>query len=157
MEEKSFMLNHWMESHQTSAIPPSFSFRVISKHKDALSRQIKEAVLIKSRGNLNKKCEFASYEIVRLESKKYTWDQNVADKERKKIEKEQEEKLENFINVMKSIHNDDKRKMLNTQNDIATCSRFDGEFKCGPKRRRRMSTSTSTPIAYHARSQILHQ
>ena len=104
-KKESFMLNHWMECHSLSPVPPAFTFKIVSKHKDALSRQIKEAVLIKSRGNMNKKCEFASNEIIRLVSKNYSWDESVADKERRRVEKEYEEKLDNFVYVMRNVYN----------------------------------------------------
>ena len=52
---ESFIIRHWMREHSTETVEPEFKFTIVSAHKDALSRQIKEAVLIKDIGNLNMK------------------------------------------------------------------------------------------------------
>ena len=38
---------------------PPFKFRTLSSHNDALSRQLMEAIMIREKGNLNKKSEHA--------------------------------------------------------------------------------------------------
>ena len=90
----------------------------MSKHKDALSRQISEAVLIRTRGKLNEKCEFAEIELVRMESKKYSWETEADYRTDWKKEKELEEKLNNFISVMKNICSVDKKHKLNCPEEI---------------------------------------
>ena len=144
-KKESFILAHLMECHALSTKPPTFSFRVISKHKDALSRQIKEAVLIRFKGNLNKKCEFASNELIRLESRKYSWEQCAEDKDLRKKEKEHEEMLENFIYVMRNVFNANKRKLYEPYIDCSSSSRYDKESSCASKRKR---MNTSTPVLY---------
>ena len=62
--KESFMLLHWMVDHGTLSTPPSFSYKVLATHSDALSRQLHEAVLIRSKGDMNRKYEFASKELV---------------------------------------------------------------------------------------------
>ena len=95
-KSESFILNHWMVSHSLRTGPPEFEFRVVSKHQDALSRQISEAVLIRSRG----------------ESKKYSWVSEAEYRSAKRAEKEHEEKLNNFVHVMKNVLNvTNKRKV----------------------------------------------
>ena len=49
-EEKSHMLKHQKMEHDGAA--PKFVFKLISSHKTALSRQVKEAVRIRRRGEL---------------------------------------------------------------------------------------------------------
>ena len=62
------MLNHSMEVK-----PPQFEFKVLGKFKDPLSRQVRKAITIKERGNLNKRNEFALNEIINMESSRYAW------------------------------------------------------------------------------------
>ena len=67
-EEDSHMVRHQAMEHVGE--PPSFLFKVISTHKTALSRQIKEAVRIRRRGGagsiLNSKSEHNRCHIPRL-------------------------------------------------------------------------------------------
>ena len=101
----SFMLGHWFDHHSTEPIPPEFQFRIISKHKDPLSRQIKEAVLIQSQGNLNKRNEFANNELIQLQPSQYAWDQAVDEKHSKKVAAERETLLKEFSKVMNKVCN----------------------------------------------------
>ena len=94
-----------MTSHSLETTPPEFKFRVLSKHKDALSRQISEAVRIRTRGNLNRKSEFATNELVRFESRRYTWETEADYRVKRMKEKELEERLNDFIIVMKNVCN----------------------------------------------------
>ena len=54
---ESFILDHWVRAHGLSTTPPAFSFKVMGSHKDALSRQLHEAILIGKEGFLNKKSD----------------------------------------------------------------------------------------------------
>ena len=67
-EEESHMVRHQALVHEGE--PPVFLFKVISSHKTALSRQIKEAVRIRRRGGggriLNSKSEYNRCQIPRL-------------------------------------------------------------------------------------------
>ena len=67
--KKSFQLAHRMEKHPTDLECPRFKFVVIGQYKDALRRQLGEALHIMDSGNLNRKMEFNQNEICRLESR----------------------------------------------------------------------------------------
>ena len=110
LKKDSFILEHWMLEHPTRTSPPEFSFKILSVHKDALSRQIREAVVIKDRGKLNKRDEFAINELIRLEASKYAWDEAEDARIQRRREKEHQEKLSNFIHVMKIRSQNQRRK-----------------------------------------------
>ena len=103
LNPKSFQLFHWYDKHQTSEVCPEFEFKVVKKFKDALTRQITEAILILDLGGLNRKCEFRINEICRMEAKP---PKALEEKERKirQLNEEQEEKnILTFIDSLKSI------------------------------------------------------
>ena len=104
----SFIIDHWMNFHPTDSVPPAFKFRTVSKHSDALGRQVKEAVMIRQVGALNKRNEFAVNKIIRLEPKKYSWDEAKELKQIQQEEKQREECLKNFIQVMSNVMNNNK-------------------------------------------------
>ena len=45
-KEGSHIVKHWLSSHEEDKEQPEFIFKKISSHKDCLSRQIAEAILI---------------------------------------------------------------------------------------------------------------
>ena len=67
-DSKSHMVRHQALEHKGE--PPDFHFKVVSYHRTALNRQIKEAVRIRRRGGatniLNSKSEFNRCQIPRL-------------------------------------------------------------------------------------------
>ena len=63
----SFIIDHWASVHGTQVLPPRFKFAVVSSHKDALTRQLMEAILIRKGGKLNKRIEYNSNEIIKME------------------------------------------------------------------------------------------
>ena len=67
-DPKSHMVRHQGLVHPGE--PPAFHFKMISSHRSALSRQVREAVRIRRRGGatqiLNSKCEFNRCHIPRL-------------------------------------------------------------------------------------------
>ena len=67
-KQQSFILEHWMNEHSSSTTPPVFTFKVLCKHSEALSRQVKEALVILQKGKLNKRNEFSINEIITMES-----------------------------------------------------------------------------------------
>ena len=73
-KEDSFMIKHWLQEHPLNTDRPSFKFEVLSVHKDALSRQLKEAVVIRKEGNLNSKLEFTHNDLIRVQANKYSWE-----------------------------------------------------------------------------------
>ena len=54
---------------------PAFKFEILSYHKDALSRHLREAYIINEQGKLNRKTEYSSNELIRLKSTTYSWDE----------------------------------------------------------------------------------
>ena len=67
------LIFHRQAEHGTLIRPPPFTYMTLATHKDPLLRQLHEAILIRIKGDLNRKCEFASNEIIRLQSKGYSW------------------------------------------------------------------------------------
>ena len=53
----SFIVDPWMEKHYLDTSPPRFKFVVLSAHKDPLSRQLNEVIMIGNNcdGELSKK------------------------------------------------------------------------------------------------------
>ena len=103
MRKESFIVSHWMEQHGTLTTPPQFKFEIISSHRDALSRQLCEAILIRKEGNLNRRNEFSLNELVRLETSQYYWDKEMNMKAERDQEKDFNERISNFISVMSSV------------------------------------------------------
>ena len=73
----SFMFKHWALEHSDEIEPPKFSFKVVKKHSDALSRMVHEAVLIGKLASLNSKSEWHGYQIKRLTINKNEWEKKV--------------------------------------------------------------------------------
>ena len=105
----SFILQHWMDKHPLDTVQPDFEFSVLSTHRDSLSRQIREAILIGKEGTLNKKSEFGLNEIIRMVPADYTWDRAVTDRQQKSDEREQQLRLQNFTYVMATVRMIEKR------------------------------------------------
>ena len=87
------MLELWVKAHGLSTSPPTFKFKAVTSHKDALSRQLHEAVLIKTKGTLNRKHEFASNHLIRLEYRGSEWEEEKTLKRSKQQNIDFEEKL----------------------------------------------------------------
>ena len=98
LSHKSFMVAHWMDKHSTQMTPPNFEFRIIGKYNDCLSRQLAEALFIEDRGNLNKKSEFSSNHICRLESNLPEW-------EKEKLREVEAYERANFVSNVISFTN----------------------------------------------------
>jgi len=60
------MFKHWVLNHRTSREAPKFVFEVVKHHRDALSRLVREAVLIQERAALNSRSEWGGYTVGRL-------------------------------------------------------------------------------------------
>ena len=74
-DSSSFMVKHWSSCHPLSDKPPEFRFKVVQKHKDALSRKIHEAVRISNCAALNSKSEWGRLKLSRLTVDKSEWEQ----------------------------------------------------------------------------------
>ena len=142
LKPESFMLSHWMLQHGTQMLPPNFSFKLVGKYGDCLSRQLSEALYIEEFGNLNRKSEYTNNHISRLEA-------GLSDREKCRM-REQEayeranfiSNITNFANVIRSVRN----KNNITPNLGPTCRKRSTTAQqlgaAGTKRLRRMETST---------------
>ena len=147
--KESFILLHWMTEHGVSAEPPPFSYKTVATHGDALSRQLHEAVLIRSRGDLNRKYEFASNELVRLQSKGYSWEEQKEQKAAQQQEIKLKSCIESFISVMRNVCNFNSRKRKKSNKvDFIECSRLRQVYSGPHKPKKRRTMDTSTPRSY---------
>ena len=73
MKKNSFIVQHWMERHSLQTSAPKFKFEIVSTHRDALSRQLSEALQIRTQGNLNRKSEQAGAELGQAQPKLGFW------------------------------------------------------------------------------------
>ena len=154
-KKNSFIIDHWMQQHGSDPEPPVFKFEVISKHNDALSRQLGEALQIRKQGNLNRKQEFSINELIRVQSSKYTWDEDQENKKRLEEERDRDLKLLNFINVMSAVRSN-KRSKTGTDNLTANTYSFQikkregtsQQSQQGPAVKRVRTMEASTPLQH---------
>ena len=66
VDVENFITKHWALKHEYMNDFPKIRFRVIKRCKDALTRQVTEAVWIKACGNLNSKAEWGRNAQARL-------------------------------------------------------------------------------------------
>ena len=67
LKPESFMLQHWFEKHADNIeTEPQFRFKIIRNCKDALTRQLSEAIWILEIGNLNSRSEFGANHLCRM-------------------------------------------------------------------------------------------
>ena len=59
IDVENFITKHWALKHSNLTEYPKMRFKVIKQCKDALSRQVTEAVWIEDTSNLNSKAEWA--------------------------------------------------------------------------------------------------
>ena len=157
----SFILEHWMFNHATRTTPPVFKFKSVSKHNDALSRQVKEALLIKERGNLNRRNEYALNEIIKMESSRYSWDEAEQRKKEKRDSDLHDQCIKNFASVMKNVSQCDPNNkhnvtLVDNGNNFyrLLCDKRKVEgagYKVAKNsKRRRLAMDTSTPYRERA-------
>ena len=139
--QDSFMLEHWALNHGLDLTPPQFKFSVLSSHKDALSRQLMEAIIIKEQGKLNKKQEYSSNKIIRMETHKYSWELEVERSEETKLKQNKKEKICCFINVMKNL------TLSVLKNSFSRSKRQKSKPLSLGKSKRIKMMQTSTPIS----------
>ena len=145
-----------MESHYLQTEAPKFKFEVLSLHKDALSRQLCEALHIRTQGNLNRKSEFAVNEIIRMQTGKYSWEQRKVEREQQRDQGVWEERIKCFVEVMSNVIRlcKNERNTMSDPNGLY-CYRSIGTKRIAPKNKRettgpkkRRIMNTSTPVAY---------
>ena len=121
---KSFIISHWMDVHGTSVVAPEFKWQVLDKYSDALRRQLAEGLHIMNSGVLNKKVEFSTNIICRMQAT------TTATTSEAELQKELDErrvykdKLRNFVSVMSKISPDfDHMRSKNMKKKNSNCTR----------------------------------
>ena len=86
------MIKHWLTDHSELETPPKFKIKVIGSFRDALSRQLSEAVRIDLRGGgvLNSKTEYSRCRVPRLVVNMEEWIKKKVE-EKKELEQIPEE------------------------------------------------------------------
>ena len=111
-DKKSHMFKHQCNEHAGN--PPNFLFKIVSKHRTALGRQVKEAVRIRRRGGemniLNSKSEHNRCHIPRL-----VIEEEDEETMKKRIEMEAAEEAEKLRDLRKGDQEWEKIKKRNLE------------------------------------------
>ena len=99
VEIDNFITKHWAQRHNDLEAFPQMKFSVLRQCKDALTRQVTEAVLIEMKANLNSKAEWGKNTLSRLSVQDVSWKSK---EEELKADKKEEGQLLNFISRKKS-------------------------------------------------------
>jgi hypothetical protein len=96
------MIKHWATQHPELKEVPKFSFKVVASFRDALTRQVSEAVRIEMRGQgvLNSKSEYSRCKLPRLTIDIEEWQKKKKEGEKAAKEASKEYVLEEIIDVM---------------------------------------------------------
>ena len=68
LDTNKFITKHWSIKHNTLNEYPKMQFNVVKQCKDAMSRQITDAIMIEEKGNLNSKSEWGRSPLTRLQT-----------------------------------------------------------------------------------------
>ena len=101
----SFMVQHWCSNHRSDRTQPKFKFKLEISCRDALSRQVSEAVLIDEVGTLNSKAEFGMNHLCRMIVEENPWSSEEHNKMAELARKKKKQDLHEFIVDMKSCDN----------------------------------------------------
>jgi len=96
----SFQIDHWMNFHGLDAVAPTFKFETVAQFSDPLRRQICEGLHILESGALNKKHEFNSNVICRLQVPDNSLDTDANLNKLIESRRTYKEKLKGFVDVM---------------------------------------------------------
>ena len=96
---KSHMVKHWMLDHTDLVHMPEFRFTIQSQHRDALSRQVGEAIAIMHSRDalLNSMTEYMTNCLTRVTIDERDWEKKHREMQEELNEKEELEKLQKFI------------------------------------------------------------
>ena len=119
MKKESFAIMHWMKHHSLETTAPDFAFKKVSSHTYALSRQLKEVLLIMEQGTMNKREEFSNNEIVRMDSYTYTWDRKKQHAAEERDAMYTDSSLTNFCVVMQNVS---KKELLRISSNFQILS-----------------------------------
>ena len=81
----SFITKHWSTRHSALNEYPRMQFSVVKQCKDAMSRQITEAIIIETKGNLNSKSEWGKNPLTRLQTDRNHWDDEIQKKKEDEV------------------------------------------------------------------------
>ena len=88
----------WFLHHPEEQEKPDFKFRVLGQYRDAMTRQIKEALRVQNRpGNLNSKGEFGGQTIPRLVVEQNEYERRKEDILKNRKNEEEDMKWEEFM------------------------------------------------------------
>ena len=136
LETGNFITKHWLESHPELDRPPVVKFEVLKLHKDALSRQVDEALTIERANGrfeiLNSKSEWSYGKISRLSVERSSWEikknANLLNEEehlsKKKCQAFRNQKKEGMVsfdealNKLKKVAGDVKVPSVRSRQDI---------------------------------------
>ena len=76
LDVENFITKHWALRHSELNCCPRMRFRVVKQCRDALTRQVSEAIIIEDRANLNSKAEWGRNRIARLIVDKSEWSED---------------------------------------------------------------------------------
>ena len=99
----SFMLEHWMTTHGLNMTPPKFQFKSRASYKDSMTRQLAEALLIEEEGSLNKRFEYGSNHLCRLESSIPDWECEKLREVEAMDKANRISNLHNFVTTVKNV------------------------------------------------------
>ena len=155
LDQKSFQVAHWATEHEDDLECPEFTFKVLGQYRDALTRQITEAVCIMENGSLNKRNEFRLNEICRIGSKVSEKDSEKQRKSRIENRAREENKIIEFIEKVKQTSSIEPISTNQAPNDNPNLSYFcraigskrgwDEITEAGSNKRQKMNSSTPGP------------
>ena len=156
IKPNSVFVEHWMKKHPLDSTCPEFEFTIVTSYKDALRRQIGEALYILAEGNLNRKTEFNLNELCRMEPRHHTKD--VEENWRNEFEERRitKEHLKNFCQIMNNVQkNCIKNEKVQSSSKIRSSfyrsknpkRSGNSNFQEGPSQKRARKMETSTPLS----------
>ena len=98
----SLIVDNWSEIQGTQMVTPELKFEVLSQHKDPLSRQLREAIIISEQGKLSR-VEFSSNELIRLDPTRYSWDDEKENNGKVEEKRNTSERIRSFFDYMKNV------------------------------------------------------
>ena len=111
LDTDNFITKHWASNHRGLTEPPRIQFKVLRRFKDALSRQVSEAIWIEQKANLNSRTEWGKNSLTRLKV------DGVLNEEDSSSPGEETEEAEGFLNKMRVKIDAEKKKSKNADND----------------------------------------
>ena len=112
VEVDNFIVKHWASKHRDLVTFPRMQFKVIKHCKDALTRQVSEAIWIESCANLNSRAEWGKNSLSRLVVDETAWGSM---KEERKREEDYEKELQGFK---------EEKQVVQRQETDKVCSRM---------------------------------